>query len=50
MNSKRDTPFHCIDYDYSRADWDSLCDHLRGVSWEDIFKFSAFADASNICE
>ena len=25
-------------YDYSRADWDGLRDHLRDVLWEDIFK------------
>ena len=30
-NSKRDTPFHCIAYDYSHADWDSLRDDLRDV-------------------
>ena len=29
-------PFHGIAYDYSRADWDHLCDPLRDVSWEDI--------------
>ena len=28
-NSQRDAPFHRIAYDYSRADWDSLRDHLR---------------------
>ena len=28
-NSRRDAPFHCIAYDYSRTDWDGLCDHLR---------------------
>ena len=28
-NSQRDSPFHCIAYDYSRADWDGLRDHLR---------------------
>ena len=49
-NSKRDAPFHHIAYDYSRADWDSLCDHLRDVPWEDIFKLSASAAASNFCE
>ena len=27
-----------------------LCDHLRDVSWEDIFKVSASADASEFCE
>ena len=36
-NSKRDAPFHRIVYDYSRADWDGLRDHLRDASWEDIF-------------
>ena len=37
-------------YDYSHADWDGLCDHLRGVPWEDIFKLSASAAASEFCE
>ena len=31
-NSQRDAAFHCIAYDYSCADWDGLCDHLRDVS------------------
>ena len=48
-NSQRDAPFHSIAYDYSRADWDSLCDHLRDVPWEDIFKFSASPAASEFC-
>ena len=30
-NSQRDAPFHRITYDYSRADWDGLLDHLRDV-------------------
>ena len=42
--SQRDAPFHCIAYDYSCADWDGLCNHLRDFTWEDIFKL----DASNI--
>ena len=29
--SQRDAPFHHIAYDYSCANWDSLCDHLRDV-------------------
>ena len=33
-NSQRDTPFHCIAYDYSCADWDVLHYHLREVPWE----------------
>ena len=49
-NSQRDAPFHRIAYDYSRADWDSLHDHLRDVPWEDIFKLSASAAASEFCE
>ena len=28
-NSQQDAPFHRIAYDYSCADWDGLCDHLR---------------------
>ena len=50
VNSKQDTLFHCVAYDYSRADWDGLCDHLRDASWEDIFKLSACATASEFCE
>ena len=30
-NSKQNIPFHRIAYDYSRADWDGLRDHLRDV-------------------
>ena len=29
VNSKQDAPFHHINCDYSRADWDGLRDHLR---------------------
>ena len=42
--------FHRVAYDYSHANWDGLCDHLRDVPWEDIFKFSASAAASEFCE
>ena len=49
-NSKQDTPFQRMAYDYSRADWDGLRDHLRDVPWEDIFKLSASAAASEFCE
>ena len=49
-NSKRDTPFHRIAYDYSCGDWDGLRDHLSDVSWKDVFKFSASAVASEFCE
>ena len=50
LNSKRDALFHHIAYDYSRADWDILCDHLRDVPWEDIFKLFASSAASEFCE
>ena len=49
-NSQQDALFHSIAYDYSCADWDSLHDHLRDVPWEDIFKLSASAAASEFCE
>ena len=45
-----DAPFHHTAYDHSHAYWDSLHDHLRDVSWEDIFKLSACAAASEFCE
>ena len=48
--SQQDVPFHRIAYDYSRADWDGLRDHLRDVPWKDIFKLSASAAASEFCE
>ena len=50
INSKRDTPFHRVAYDYSRADCGGLRDHLRDVPWEDIFKLSASAAVSEFCE
>ena len=50
LNSQRDAPFHRIAYDYSRADWDGLRDHLRDVQWEDIFKLGGAAAASEFCE
>ena len=50
INSKQNTPFHRVAYDYSRADWDVLCDHLRDVPWKDIFKLSASAAASEFCK
>ena len=43
INSEQDSLFHCMAYDYSHADWDGLCGHLRDVSWQDIFKLSASA-------
>ena len=49
-NSKRDALFHCIAYDYSRAGWDGLRDHLKDAPWEDIFKLKASAAASEFCE
>ena len=41
--------FHHMAYDYSHIDCDSLCEHLRDVPWEDIFKLSASA-TSEFCE
>ena len=49
-NSKQDALFQRIAYDYSRADWDGLCDHLRDVPCEDIFKIKDSAAASEFCE
>ena len=49
-NLQQDALFHRIAYDYSHPDWDGLRDHLREVPWEDIFKLSASAAASEFCE
>ena len=49
INSKQDAPFHRITSEYSCANWDSLCDNLKDVLWEDIFELSASA-ASEFCE
>ena len=49
ITSKQDAPFHHVAYDYPRAYWNGLCDHLRDVSWEDIIKLSASA-ARGFCE
>ena len=46
----RDALFHGIAYDYSRADWNGFCGHLRDVPLEDIFKLGASAAASEFCE
>ena len=46
INSKQDSLFRDAAYDYSRADWNGLRDHLRNVPWEDM---SASA-ASEFCE
>ena len=50
VNSKQDTMFHCVAYDYFCADWDGFYDHLRDFPWEDIFKLSASAAVSEFCE
>ena len=50
LNSNWDAAVHCKAYDYSPADWDGFCDNLRDVPWEDVFKASASAVASDFCE
>ena len=44
------SPFHRIAYDNSCADWDCLCDHLRDVPWEYIFKLGASAAGGGFFE
>ena len=50
INLKWNASFHRIAYDYSCADWDCLCDHLRDVPWEAIFRLSASATANEFCK
>ena len=47
-NSQRAGPFHRMAQDCSCADLDGLCDHLRDVPWEDIFKLGDSAAASEL--
>ena len=50
IKSKRDAPFHHIAYDYSRVLIGMVFVIILGdVPWEDIFKFSATAAASQFC-
>ena len=39
-----------LNFHQTHADWDGLRDHLRDVPWEDIFKLSDSATASQFCE
>ena len=48
-NSQQDAPFHRIAYDYSRADWNGLRDHLEDVPSEDVFKLGVSAATSEFC-
>ena len=48
--SQCDAPFLHIAYDYSCTDSDGFCDHLRDNPWENNFKLSASAAASEFCE
>ena len=50
LYSQQDALFHCIAYDNSLADWDSLHNHLRAVLWKDVFKLSASAAPSEFWE
>ena len=50
INAKHDAPFHRIDYDYSCADRDVLCDNLRDVPCDNIFKLSASTATSEFCQ
>ena len=48
--SRQDVLFHCIAFDYSRAYWDGLRDHLRDSQWQDIFELGASAAATGFCQ
>ena len=42
-------PYLIALFDYSHADWDGLCDHLRDIPWEAVFELGAPV-ASEFCE
>ena len=41
---------YCYEYKYCIIFCFVSCDHLRDVSWDDFFKFSASASACEFCE
>ena len=49
-NSQWDALFHRIAYDQSHADWGSICDNLRDIPQENIFKLTAFTAGSEFFE
>ena len=49
-DKKQDFPFDCTACEYSHADWDSIWDHLRDFSLEDIIKLSDSVAGSEFCE
>ena len=49
-NSKMYVSFYRAAYDYSRANWDGVYNHLRDVSWEDIFKLTTSAAVAEFYE
>ena len=49
-SSRRGAPFYCTAYGCSQTDWDDLQDHLRNVSWEDIFNLGLSPAAAESCE
>ena len=48
-NSKKDAPFHSKAYDYTLVDLDGLCDYLRYIPWEYIFKLGASTTSVEFC-
>ena len=48
--SKEVASFRLTVQHYSHADWDSLCDHLKDVSCEDMFKLCTSTMATVFCE
>ena len=49
-NSQQNALFHYITHDYSCANWYVLRDHFKDIAWEDIFKLSASAAASEFID
>ena len=49
-STQQDAQFHRIAYGYCHTDYGGLCDHLRDVPWEDIFKLNASTATSEFCE
>lgn len=48
-NLEGDVHFLLIPFDYYRAYWNGLCNHLRDIPWTNIFKLCACVTASEFC-
>ena len=50
QQTQNEMPHFIVQLDYSHANWGTLHNHLRDAAWEDIFKHTGSAVASEFCD